>query len=485
MVRTWSIQSFSLVTLKGLLMKYLTAAAVAAKAEREGSEGGAGAAQQRRSSAFNTGAAAQLEAAVAAEAETSNPFGSVGGALNFGFGAMAMSPITLLHEWKAHSSPFLSRKCTVFLWCRLLYLVISRTTALIVNAVEYIWFDKKVKSAEESTAEEMDDYMSGLDLGGGGSPGKRSSSIVKFGPGTGTAGSSNRTRSPPKSPSRASRGAVLLDHLDGPLVGSSRAVSAPQAPQPHTPAAMRRADSLSAPVDGARYAASALAPLKQHAARVKREKQSDMGNDILEGYIMSAGLDQRVFLWSLGGKCVGMFGAYGWEIDNEASWFKGATLTPLSKYSVLDSWFTLVSLLILPVGLPSDIKAKETALKAQLSGYTGDYSRTIAESAKASNINKDTTLVRSPSTILIQSIGKHRTHTSTQLNAYVEALCRKIGDKPPVFLDGDAHFSSIMVCATSLYVILHSLTQHFFAPVLSLQTNHPIAKIGRSNKPKK
>jgi hypothetical protein len=341
MIRTWSVQSFSLVTLKGLLMKYLSAAAAAAKAEREGSEGGAGDAQRRRSSAFNTGAAAQLEAAVAAEAETSNPFGSVGGALNFGFGAMAMSPITLLHEWKAHSSPFLSRKCTGFLWCRLLYFVISRTTALIVNTVEYIWFDKKVKSAEESTAEEMDDYMSGLDLGGAGSPGKRSSSIVKFGPGT--AGSSNRTRSPPKSPSRAARGAVLLDHLDGPLVGSSRAVSAPQAPQPHTPAAMRRADSLSASVDGASCAASALAPLKQHAARVKREKQSDMGNDILEGYIMSAGLDQRVFLWSLGGKCVGMFGAYGWEIDNEASWFKGATLTPLL---CARHWFTIISLLM-------------------------------------------------------------------------------------------------------------------------------------------
>lgn len=116
MVRTWSIQSFSLITLKGLLMKYLSATATAAKAESAGeTEGGDPAAQLRDSRVHSTGAATQLAVAAAAaaeEADASNPFASAGGALNFGFGAMAISPITLLHEWKAHSSPFISRKPT-------------------------------------------------------------------------------------------------------------------------------------------------------------------------------------------------------------------------------------------------------------------------------------------------------------------------------------------------------------------------------------
>lgn len=96
-------------------------------------------------------------------------------------------------------------------------------------------------------------------------------------------------------------------------------------------------------------------------------------------------------------------------------------------------------------GLPSDLKAKEHALKAQIATHSVDASRTLQDSTKASNIQKDTVLVRSPSTILIHNMGKPRAHTSKQLNDYVEALCRKIGNKPPVYLDGDAHFHSIMV----------------------------------------
>lgn len=111
--------------------------------------------------------------------------------------------------------------------------------------------------------------------------------------------------------------------------------------------------------------------------------------------------------------------------------------------------------MLLLLGLPSDLRAKENALKAKTAAHTGDYSRTQGEITSASNITKDSVLVRSPSTILIQSIGKTRTHTSAQLNSYVEALCRKISNKPPTYLDGDAHFNAIM-------------------------TNHPIAKVGRN-----
>lgn len=109
MVRTWSIQAFSLVTLKGLLMKYLTAKAAANsgaadKAEADVQTGGMG---------LGLG----MEAGPS-EDEASNPFGSAGGALNFGFGAMAMSPITLMQEWQAHSSPFVSREFSLSYPCR-------------------------------------------------------------------------------------------------------------------------------------------------------------------------------------------------------------------------------------------------------------------------------------------------------------------------------------------------------------------------------
>jgi hypothetical protein len=112
MVRTWSIQAFSLVTLKGLLRKYLSATAAAAAAAEAAAHSGT-AATTDPTSVHHTGAASELEELThaAAEAEATNPFGSGGGALNFGFGAMAMSPITLLHEWQAHGSPFLSSKC--------------------------------------------------------------------------------------------------------------------------------------------------------------------------------------------------------------------------------------------------------------------------------------------------------------------------------------------------------------------------------------
>lgn len=54
--------------------------------------------------------------------------------------------------------------------------------------------------------------------------------------------------------------------------------------------------------------------------RKKRHRLSDMGQEILEGYIVSAGLEQRIFLWTLYGKCVGEFGTFGWDINNETTW---------------------------------------------------------------------------------------------------------------------------------------------------------------------
>jgi hypothetical protein len=65
-------------------------------------------------------------------------------------------------------------------------------------------------------------------------------------------------------------------------------------------------------------------------ARKKRVRQSDMGQEILEGYLVTAGLDQRIFMWNIYGKCVGEFGTFGWDINNESTW-------NLKKYNPYDT----------------------------------------------------------------------------------------------------------------------------------------------------
>lgn len=83
MIRVWSVQSYSLVTLKGLLSRHLNAGKWSA---------GTGSYDL----AANTGA----------------PFGNriscSAMSSSFGTGTMAISPITLMYQWHAHSSPFIS-----------------------------------------------------------------------------------------------------------------------------------------------------------------------------------------------------------------------------------------------------------------------------------------------------------------------------------------------------------------------------------------
>ena len=64
--------------------------------------------------------------------------------------------------------------------------------------------------------------------------------------------------------------------------------------------------------------------------RKHRIRQSDMGQEILEGYVVTAGLDQRIFMWTIYGKCVGEFGTFGWDINNENTW-------NLRKYNPYDA----------------------------------------------------------------------------------------------------------------------------------------------------
>lgn len=293
---------------------------------------------------------------------------------------------------------------------------------LVTFAVDYVWFDPTaflVTESQVSTSEKHNGNNNDKNNARGlGSPSRRvtvfSSSAKHSGPAADNAsqrldsstGQSDSSKdnyfSKPKTP----RGTTMKDQFD--TVSSARAALA----------------NLSASDSH-----ETLAKLKQQTKRLKRLKNSDMGNDILDGFILSAGLDQRVLLWNLHGKCVGEFGTYGWDIGSEATWYKGTNEKSKRQHHKVKK-------------LPTDIDAEAR------------YARETA----ARNITKDTVeLVRSPSSILIQNIGKHRHHTSKELNEYVEALSRKIANKPPVYLDEDAHFSSIMVSNLHFNQILCNL----------------------------
>lgn len=173
---------------------------------------------------------------------------------------------------------------------------------------------------------------------------------------------------------------------------------------------------------------SSISMLK--GARVKRQKQSDMGQSVLDGFILSAGLDQRVLLWSLTGRCVGQFGCHDWDINSDATWFKE---------------------------VQQDIAAKKRAAAQQ--GVTLRFDR---NKTSACNIMPDTDikdLVRSPSTRMLQAdFGKKKKTassssssaaaghtTSHELNTYVVALSKKLAQKSAIYSDADEHFRHMLV----------------------------------------
>jgi hypothetical protein len=162
-------------------------------------------------------------------------------------------------------------------------------------------------SAEE---EALDTPFRSSEKNGSDSPTRRAQDEANFGNFGNFGESAKNSASSSRPQMRGTRGTMLFDHQDLPPFARSTS--------PRKKKQLISADAVS-------FADSDLPPMVQQKKRVKREKNSDMGNDILEGFIMTAGLDQQVYLWSLSGRCVGQFGAYGWEIGNESSWFKGET----------------------------------------------------------------------------------------------------------------------------------------------------------------
>ncbi len=48
------------------------------------------------------------------------------------------------------------------------------------------------------------------------------------------------------------------------------------------------------------------------------------GEDHVEGFLLTCGLDQEIILWTIYGRYVGSFGGFGWDINNVKSWVKEA-----------------------------------------------------------------------------------------------------------------------------------------------------------------
>lgn len=158
----------------------------------------------------------------------------------------------------------------------------------------------------------------------------------------------------------------------------------------------------------------------------KREKHSDMGQDILEGYVLSAGVDQKVYLWSVhgAGRCVGEFGSYGWDINSEATWYRRAELAA-SNYS----------------GAGSKRRAQAKARRPS------ELVAARLQATSAANITRDSlgAVDLSDSSYILRSIGRHAQHTTSELSRYVDELTRRIVNKPPAYTEVARQFTSIMV----------------------------------------
>lgn len=154
-----------------------------------------------------------------------------------------------------------------------------------------------------------------------------------------------------------------------------------------------------------------------------------MSHGYLDGYVLSSGLDQKVFLWEISGKCIGEFGMFGWDISNQATWIKN-----ISFFSQLDKRRRnkVVS---------KRSKFQETKKTEELEYITPKPIDTSARAITKENLH----LTQSPSTTIIKNIGIHQTHTSQEMNNYVESLNHKISNRPPTYVEINKSFDNLRV----------------------------------------
>lgn len=178
--------------------------------------------------------------------------------------------------------------------------------------------------------------------------------------------------------------------------------------------------------------------------RNKRRRNGDMGSDVLEGYVLTAGLDQRVFLWNLQGKCVGEFGTFGWDINNERTWSEAnkdskrlaikSTILQKKKKAISSSMGGHASM------------GADMAVTSMMQPRAPEESKPSKNLYSARNITKESLTVKeSPSSNYIQNFLKQNSALSAKdMNKYVEELTRKIINKPPVYQEVDNQLQNIM-----------------------------------------
>eukprot|EP01038_Epipyxis_sp_PR26KG_P010466 gene10466-14060_t len=186
-----------------------------------------------------------------------------------------------------------------------------------------------------------------------------------------------------------------------------------------------------------------MAIVDQHQHHQQPSSLANGSNKEL-GFVLSAGLDQRVLLWTTQGRCVGEFGSYGWDINDESTWKRKGDISMLLLTSSMDE---------MQVGNSNNHnKRRKQKLSYNNGGFLGSNTPRPPSSIKpsrlntnASSITKETVnLMVSPSTVFLQNIGKRKVHSTSEMAKYVETLSEKILARPAAYEDVSREFHSIM-----------------------------------------
>lgn len=161
-----------------------------------------------------------------------------------------------------------------------------------------------------------------------------------------------------------------------------------------------------------------------------------MGNDVLEGYILTAGLDQKVYLWNLAGKCVGEFGSFGWDINDERTWL----IHPHANSSAF------VKAMSRQITIKENGKTKKKGPKVAFDADAPEPELNMLGTTAKLTPNQLLNQVRaSPSTQFLQHFWQHKkVANSKDMNRYVEELTKKIINRPPVYQEVDNQLHGVM-----------------------------------------
>lgn len=178
----------------------------------------------------------------------------------------------------------------------------------------------------------------------------------------------------------------------------------------------------------------------------KENKLGDMmGHILLEGFVVTAGLDQRVFLWDIRGKSIGEFGVQVWDLNNELTWREKLLLIVAGKQVSNNS-------------SKNNYKKKKFNRNNNLTNNSVDdsYIRnpqppTSIKASKnsiltARSITQENIQIKeSPSTSLIKNlIHDPQPHNTQAMNNYVKILTKKVNNRTPIYQDIDDQFFSII-----------------------------------------